>query len=98
MKRIAPARLKINSIENVFVVSDVVEGVELRRVEKVARANALDGDKISELGGSPTKRGVFALGSQGPRVGADGPAGTRGQPRLGARIHHQTRFCSLLPV
>src|SRR5712691_6830794 len=96
MKGIAHAGQKINSIENVFAVSDVVKGVELRRVEKVACTGAIDGDKVPQLGGSPAEGSALAVGSKGSQVGANGSERARSQPRFGGRIHHETRLVSIL--
>ena len=59
MERVAPIRLVVYAIENGFVVADIVYRQELRRIEKVPRTNAVDGNEIPEFGGAPTEGARF---------------------------------------
>src|SRR5216684_3871168 len=98
MESVARGRHKIDSIENGFAVSDVVKGMGFRRVEKMARAQAVKGDKVPQLGRSPSEGSVLAICSKRTPGGLETSKGSRSQTRFGGRIYYQARFIPVLRV
>src|SRR5207249_10960856 len=49
VKNIVPARLEIEALEEGFVVPDRMKGRELRRVQKTARSQSIQSEKVSDF-------------------------------------------------
>src|SRR5579864_1957585 len=99
MEGVTAVWLPVQAVEDALVVSTIVNGNEFRRVQKMARLDAVEGHEVSEFRAAPAQSRRASPGPERAPLRLNGAEGLR-SAQTGARgaVHNQASFVAVLGV
>src|SRR5713101_4375244 len=99
MQSVIAVWLPVQAVENAFVISSIVNGNEFRRVQKMARLNAVKGHEISEFRTTPAQGRRASPGPERAPLRFDGAKRLhRSQAGAGGAVHDHAGLIAVLGV